>query len=110
MTSLLKKLFKKDNTFGAVRSPRWPYVRSKHLVLYPLCSICGNGKNVVVHHKKPFHLYPKLELDPRNLITLCESDGMNCHITFGHLGNFRSYNLFIDDDIKLWSHKVLNRP
>lgn len=110
MFSLFKKLFRNDNTFGAQRSPRWSSVREHHLYTHPLCAICGSTKNVVVHHKKPFHLYPQLELDPSNLVTLCESDGMNCHITFGHLGNFRSYNLFIDDDIKLWSYKILNRP
>ncbi len=96
--------------FGAMRSSRWSGVRNAHLRLYPNCEICGKNKGLNVHHKMPFHLHPQLELDPNNLVTLCEDGGMNCHITFGHLGNFKSYNASIDEDIKIWKAKVLNRP
>jgi predicted HNH restriction endonuclease len=44
-----------------------------------------------VHHVKPFHLFPQLELDPANLMTLCE-DGGNCHFMVGHLKDWRRYN------------------
>jgi hypothetical protein len=67
---------------------------------------------------------PDLELDLRNLITLCES-GDKHHITLGHLGDFQSYNpnirehaekLFfgkVDKDIKrdtVWLKASSERP
>lgn len=108
-----KRLFNRDYAmFGAARSPGWPEARNKHLAANPNCVICGHHdkKQINVHHKKPFHLFPALELDPTNFVTLCESAGMNCHITFGHLGNFKSYNMSIDEDLKVWSEKVKSRP
>ncbi len=108
---LWKKLISRDyRLFGAVRSPRWAGVRSAHLKIHPACEICGKEKGLNVHHKQPFHLHPQLELDPTNLVTLCEDGGMNCHITFGHLGNFKSFNVDIDADICTWHKKVINRP
>lgn len=96
--------------FGAARSARWPDVRAAHLRLFPVCRICGVRKNLAVHHKKPFHLFPALELEPSNLVTLCESAGMNCHITFGHLGNWQSFNEDVEEDSALWHEKITNRP
>lgn len=110
--SILKKLVDKDyRMFGAARSSRWPMARAQFLSMpgNKACAICGRDKNLNVHHKKPFHLHPELELDPTNFVTLCESAGMNCHITFGHLGNFKSVNTSIDGDIKIWHEKVKNR-
>ncbi len=109
----LKRLFSRDyRLFGMARSSKWAGVRDKYLREHPSCAICGvsDKKRTVVHHKQPFHLHPNLELDPTNFVTLCESAGMNCHITFGHLGNFKSVNQSIDEDIKLWNTKVTNRP
>jgi hypothetical protein len=44
-----------------------------------------------------------MELDPNNLITLCEPDGLaakpghnNCHFHIGHLGNWFNYNRNVD--------------
>lgn len=57
-------------------------------------------KSVEVHHKKPFHLHPEYELDPDNLITLCEGkefSSLACHLVFGHLGNYKLENQYIDD-------------
>jgi len=98
---------------GSTRSGHWPKVREDHLRLHPACSICEatTGK-IEVHHKKPFHTHPHLELDPSNLITLCENmnDGVSCHLLFGHLGNFKSVNLNIDSDSKEWRVKIATRP
>ena len=68
--------------------------------------------NLEVHHIKPFHLNPALELDPINLATLCESkkDGVNCHLWFGHLGNFKSFNVDVIADALFWFNKLKNRP
>lgn len=113
MKEFFLKLFNRDyRIFGALRSNRWPEARNFYIKKHPFCVICGKTdlKVLVVHHKKPFHLHPELELDPTNFVTLCESAGMNCHITFGHLGNFKSFNDKIDGDIIIWNQKISTRP
>jgi 5-methylcytosine-specific restriction enzyme A len=94
------------------RSGKWPALRKKWLELNPKCAVCGGKKKLEVHHKMPFHLDPAKELDINNLITLCEedTDGVNCHLLFGHLGNFRSLNAQIDIDSKIWCDKIAKRP
>lgn len=68
-----------------MRSPKWPGVRAAHLKQQPVCQACGTTNNLNVHHKIPFVRVPSMELEPSNLITLCESSGRNCHYVFGHL-------------------------
>jgi len=69
--------------------------------------VCGyKGKKLHVHHIKPFHLHPQLELDPRNLITLCEARGRDHHLLLGHLGTWESYNEHIRDDVKRFHRKT----
>jgi hypothetical protein len=65
-----------------------------------------------VHHIRPFHLHPDLELEPSNLITLCEADkgGVNCHLFIGHLGNFKSFNVDVKADASYWREKFQTRP
>src|SRR5258708_4754189 len=58
---------------GKKRSSEWPRVEKEHRLHEPACVACGyQGPGIQVHHVRPFHLHPNLELDPRNLITLCE--------------------------------------
>ena len=84
----------------ALRSPQWNSVRKKHLLKEPLCRAC-NGKNKLqVHHIKPFHLFPELELVSSNLVTLCEYMDNDCHLRIGHDGNFKNYNKSVLSDIK----------
>ncbi len=84
------------------RSKHWPKVREAHLKEHPVCDICGCKVDVEVHHIKPFHLYPELELEPSNLISLCETKkyGVNCHLFFGHLGNYQVENPHVLEDVK----------
>lgn len=85
------------------RSPEWNFVRRSFLMSHPFCAICGNqyiAKNVIgglqVHHIMPFCLYPQLELDPQNLISLCGLDDFDgCHLHFGHPLGTQSYNPYI---------------
>src|ERR1700677_3043433 len=65
------------------RSPEWSKVEKAHLAKNPHCACCATGTNLSaglqVHHKFPFHYCialgrPDLELDDRNLITLCENE------------------------------------
>ena len=99
-------------TFGAVRDRRWRGVRTKHLERNPLCALCGSDETLEVHHINPFHSHPELELDPNNLITLCESgkNGIVCHRAFGHLGNYQSVNKNVIQDVLIWKLKIQNRP
>ena len=97
---------------GPMRSDKWPTIRALHLRQFPTCAACGGIEKLEAHHINPFHLEPDLELDPLNLITLCESDknGVNCHLFFGHLGCFLSYNIDVCIDVVAWERKILNRP
>lgn len=97
---------------GTARSGRWPAVRKKHLEEHPCCAACGGTAKLEVHHVFPFHLNPAGELDPNNLITLCESGGggVNCHLHYGHLGNFKSFNANVEADSAEWNKKISTRP
>lgn len=103
MLNRLLGLFRSSPTlFGSARSGRWPKVRDEHLKKYPTCAACGGSKNVQVHHIKPFHIHPELELDPKNLVSLCEAEthGLNCHLLIGHCGNFKKENPNVLSDIE----------
>lgn len=94
------------------RSSEWPAVRKAYLSTHNKCAVCNGTSNLEVHHISPFHATPELELDPNNLITLCEAgkDGINCHLLIGHLGNFKSVNLDVVADAAIWNSKITNRP
>jgi hypothetical protein len=92
---------------GHPRSPEWSRVEREHLLRQPQCQACGHkGSGLQVHHIKPFHLYPHLELDPHNLITLCQIEGREHHLLLGHLGNWGSYNEHVRADVKHFYKKT----
>ncbi len=97
---------------GHLRNGHWRAVRSVHLKANPECAVCGGRFRVEAHHIKPFHTHRELELVMSNLITLCESkrNGINCHLAFGHLGDYKSWNSTVVEDAKHWSHKLKHRP
>jgi len=110
---------------GRERSPDWPRVEQEHLLREPACVCCGyRGQGLQVHHIRPFHLYPNLELDPHNLITLCEVRGRDHHLLLGHLDDWESYNLNVRNDVRhfhkenakqiraepAWQQEVQRRP
>lgn len=111
MIRWLKNLFVPDVPLRVecVRSSKWPEVRLEHLAISPACAVCGVRKNVVPHHIKPVHLFPELELETGNLITLCEGPGVNCHLLFGHLNDWRGYNPDVLEDCRTWRQKLINR-
>ena len=77
------------------RSGKWRSVREAWLKDHPTCAACGSTKDLEVHHKKPFHLFPALELDSSNFITLCETLGKEHHLKLGHTVNgVSSWSLF----------------
>jgi len=85
------------------RSSGWSRVRREHLELCSHCAVCGRDSKLEVHHIEPFSEDPSLELDPDNLLTLCDGS-MRCHFVVGHLGDFRSHNPEVVLDAK-WFHK-----
>ncbi len=93
------------------RSSKWPSIRQAHLKENPSCAVCGGKSDVEVHHIRPFHLAPELELESSNLISLCEAKkyGVNCHLFFGHLGNYKSENLHLLDDVMVWQERFEER-
>lgn len=85
----------------SLRSSKWQTVRKNFIESNKTCAACGANLNLQVHHKKPFHTYPELELDTDNLIVLCEEKGESgCHLKIGHLGDWKSYNPNIEKDAK----------
>lgn len=100
--------FKKLLVTFKLRSGRWRSVRAEHLKDFPSCAVCGTRKALIVHHVRPFHLYPHLELSRENLITLCEST-YNCHLLFGHLGDYSAFNPKIAEDSVYWGHRMKTR-
>jgi len=124
--------------YGYERSPEWPKVAEEHLKTEPHCVACKPGTNpqakLQVHRIFPFQYCialgrPDLELDQRNLITLCENEkdhpADDHHLLVGHLDEFKSFNPDVEQDARTtfhgmtaaeirtdsrWNQKVAVRP
>ena len=46
-----------------------------------------------------------MELDPTNLITLCEIKGREHHLLLGHLDDWESYNVNVRRDVVRFHHE-----
>lgn len=92
----------------AHRSSQWVHARHAWLVVHPGCAACGKTIDPEVHHIKPFHDHPELELDPTNFITLCGWNGCQAHFRLGHKYNFADSNLNVVADAKR-EHDELTR-
>lgn len=88
------------------RSAGWPALRRAHLLVEPACTACGTRADLDVHHVRPFHLYPELELDAANLQTLCG----RCHLLIGHLGTWEAWNPDALKNARWLLEKVRQRP
>ena len=84
---------------------RWPAVRDA-FARNKFCAACGTRSQIEVHHLQPFHLVPKLELEASNLVVLCRS----CHLVFGHLHSWESYNPSCVNDAAAHLLQVRGRP
>lgn len=87
---------------GAKRARGWRAFRSAHLKANPTCAVCGSRRTLEAHHVIPFHLAPDLELNPKNLLTLCR----RCHLILGHLGAWDRVNLTIAADAAYLHSKI----
>ena len=90
------------------RNPKWDSARDDYLKSHSICAACGSTTKLNVHHKKPFHLYPELELDPANFITLCMSN--DCHLLIGHGDDFKAYNPDVTPDAAIVANDKENLP
>jgi hypothetical protein len=80
------------------RSPGWRKVRAAHLKLYPTCAACGGIEDLEAHHLVPVSVDASLELDPNNLLTLCDSPKRLCHLRIGHSFFWPAFNPFAAED------------
>ena len=103
---------RKDRLFGAVRSPKWKRFAKDYLSAHPTCEMTGTTKKVRPHHILPVHLYPELELDPENVMSLSDAKigGVKPHLFCGHLGFFGAYNPNVREDAQIWLKKIKERP
>jgi 5-methylcytosine-specific restriction endonuclease McrA len=94
----------KVKTRGVPRSPRWPSLRKAFLAKNGSCAVCGGKRKLQAHHILPFHNHPDLELDPQNLLALCEGGKtLNCHLRFGHWNDFGDkWNPNIREEAPQW--------
>ena len=90
--------------FGALRSNQWPELRREFLQYNPLCAVCEKNRRIELHHIFPFYIRPDLELSKNNLIQLCREH----HFLFGHLLDFKKFNLQVRKDAKEWNNKIKN--
>jgi hypothetical protein len=88
------------------RNRSWEETRREFVRQHPQCEVCGRPATgeINVHHIIPFDIAvscgrPDLELDFRNLITLCEGVS-NHHLVVGHLSDWQSYNRHVRGDSK----------
>lgn len=93
------------NIFSS-RSSKWKKVREEFLKRNNSCRACGKKEDLEVHHIEPVHINPSKELDTTNLITLCS----NHHLVFGHLMDYKSWNVDVVNDAEVYLNKVTNRP
>lgn len=88
------------------RSSLWYNTRKIHLLKQNCCQACGTKRRLQVHHIEPVHINPYRELDPDNLITLCRT----CHLVFGHLMDYSSWNKNVINDAAVYLSVVRARP
>lgn len=83
------------------RSDKWATCRKHFLAAHPFCAYCGGTTKLQVHHVHQFNDMtpeqrgtdaPGGELDPNNLIVLCEDPATDHHLHIGHSGNFKTSN------------------
>jgi hypothetical protein len=110
MTYLSMNYLARYKRVNLQRSSKWPTIRTQHLAKQPSCQACGSTKNLEVHHIIPVHVDKTKELDPTNLITLCENLDVNfCHYIFGHLAlSWLKYDPNVIENVQAHLVAILN--
>ena len=94
--NLLRCLAKSPGKPKVRRDSRWSAARKDYLKHHPYCAACGTKKKREVHHVIPVHVDKGRELDPTNMITLCQDD----HLVFGHFHDWQAWNPAVAVDTK----------
>lgn len=119
--SKVREAAKRGSTLALVisgelkRSPHWSTVEKAWLAKHPRCAACGGSRHVQVHHIRPFHEAPELELADGtgrfcrlevrpgvfacNLISLCMGPHED-HLRIGHGGHFHRDNPNVVEDAR----------
>ena len=87
---------------GAPRNPAWARESQKWLRDQDGCAVCGETIGVEVHHIRPFHLFPELEMDPDNWLALSRP----WHLYLGHLGNWSNWNPDVKSDADRFARAI----
>jgi 5-methylcytosine-specific restriction endonuclease McrA len=87
------------------RSPYWTEAESPHLRLQPACMACGGVRYLQVHHVRPVRTHADLELDGRNLLTLCMGP-QSCHWRIGHGSDWAYFN----PDVRADAAEIRSHP
>ena len=101
MKNIFSQISKRISELGTKRSPKWERARRIHLATEGWCRYCGSVNDLQVHHMVPFHDDPSRELDPSNLITLCETSGVEHHLIIGHFRNWKNFNPNVAEECKV---------
>lgn len=86
-----------------LRSPAWESFEHAIKLKHPGCVFCGRIRaDNVGHHKKPFHLFPELELVESNIIIVCPGD----HFVRCHYCNWSLYSREIENEIAMHAQVI----
>ena len=66
------------------------------------CAVTGSTEGIEVHHIRPFHLFPELEMDPANWISLIRP----WHLYLGHVGNWSNWNPNVREDAERFRRMI----
>jgi 5-methylcytosine-specific restriction enzyme A len=82
------------------RDPRWAKESREWLAEHAECELCGHDaiEDLEVHHERPYHLFPELEMDRQYWHALCRRPH-DCHRLWGHLSDFSLYNPILRESI-----------
>lgn len=93
-SAVLPEPFGRDPVTGRPGDPQWHRESRLWLVDHP-CAVTGEtGDGVEVHHIRPYHLFPELEMDPANWIALRR----DWHFYLGHFGDWVLWNPDVAQD------------
>jgi 5-methylcytosine-specific restriction endonuclease McrA len=103
-------LYQRAKAWLCGRSSQWPAVRRAYLADHPFCAACGGRVELEVHHVTPVHITKNQELNPGNLIALCEASDRLCHFRIGHLFQWHSWNTEVRQDAASQLARISRRP
>ena len=92
------------------RNPQWAE-RSAAFKVGKVCRACRRHEWLEVHHICPVHLFPEKEMVEQLWVVLCNPGSMGgCHLLFGHLQSWSSYNMQVEYDVSRWAERIGSRP